>query len=407
MLACLLFSYFARNKERECKIIDPVRPWWCDMYVAMWQHKDSFVRKRKKSKMATQLGALAETSRRLFPIRTLISTNKNALKSTTDGSILVFSQFQQLIDRQNARKTQLRFCLFRPNEREIFSFPLFVSWTGKMVSHTQSRDDLACLIGALPFCSRTHFFPDSCSLSCSALDVAHDSTEVVTKAPYDSRIHAQCCLLAMTWFSEKTANGRPHWQPNSHIGAIFERRAENASKRFSLKIQKEEKILKKMFLVGRSRSNFYTFGGKMQNFLVARCGKIVKSDWKCIESDQQSAGREKSRGKEIFQEHFEKCDSVHEGFMWPIKRRSSVQFTNLKRVRRIFPMKNNFRSKQAPKVEKVGAKRFSWKKLPYFRNTSRTHNSQGRNVYKHNTHRPLYLLRKIFISFLIFCLLSL
>lgn len=43
------------------------------------------------------------------------------------------------------------------------------------------------------------------------------------------------------------------------------------------------------------------------------------------------------------------------------------------------------------------------KKTPYFRNTSRTHKSQGRNVYKTLTHTraPLYLLRKNFISFLI------
>lgn len=126
----------------------------------------------RKSKMATRFSTLAQSSPSTFPIRTLISTNKIALKSTTDGQSMFFGLFQQLIEYQNARKTQLRFCLFRQRERRLFfSFPFNrFSRKGKMVmpsSHTHIR---VCLEFGLPqpiaFCSRTHIFALSGQSDC-------------------------------------------------------------------------------------------------------------------------------------------------------------------------------------------------------------------------------------------------
>lgn len=66
----------------------------------------------------------------------------------------------------------------------------------------------------------------------------------------------------------------------THTHTSSQRRLLRESQQLKVFIEhtEREEILKKMFLVGRSRSNFYTFGRKMQNFPVTFSGKIVKSD---------------------------------------------------------------------------------------------------------------------------------
>lgn len=92
--------------------------WWC--YVCCYVATPTFIVRNPKWR---RFSTLSPDFSSTFPIRTLISTNKIALKSTTDGQSMFSGLFQQLIDYQNARKTQLRFCLFRQRERRFFCFP--------------------------------------------------------------------------------------------------------------------------------------------------------------------------------------------------------------------------------------------------------------------------------------------
>lgn len=57
-----------------------------------------------------------------------------------------------------------------------------------------------------------------------------------------------------------------------------------------------------MFLVGRSRSKIYTVEQKMQNLLATLYGKIVKSDWKCAESNKLSKHRERIQNSKASKE---------------------------------------------------------------------------------------------------------
>lgn len=311
--SCVRIEHTKRVRERKCKIIDPVRPWWW-----LWCGNTNIHSKGSEIQNGDPVFRRPVFSPSNFlPIETLISTNKNALKSTTDGRSTLCRYFQQLIDYRNARKTQLRFCLLwilcEASERAIF-FPS--KWSVHVVScgkHTaeswvglpQLTDDgltytmfeflsLLLSLRALFLCVAPY---DALSQPCLLL-VNRDnlSSETEEKTGNYIAIQAHCSVHTWPWLVER--------EEKTPQQKVFIEHTE----------RRQKIILKKMFLVGRSRSNFNTYGGKMQNFLVALCGKIVKSAWKCVQSVHLS-GIVRKKSVKIGEEMWFGSRGLH--ILWP------------------------------------------------------------------------------------------
>lgn len=136
---------------------------------------------------------------------------------------MFFSRFQQLIDYQNTRKTQLRFCLFR-QPREIFSF--FRSLRkGKMV---KSQIGLASLLSV-----HVHTFPLRFSLvrSLAVRLSVNPRWWCAWKSPYDLATHAQCCLLTKTIWEAKRWKKRATTSTHKHTATCTHRVWEEKKKK--------------------------------------------------------------------------------------------------------------------------------------------------------------------------------
>lgn len=151
---------------------------------------------------------------------------------------------------------------FLPISTTDDEFFLSLRKSGKMVrSHTVEAALLACLNRARRFlCTYTLFRLRSLSDSHRA-SLAHEWSwgcvgAILRVYWCDLTTHAQCRLLMKTiWMHTSTLHD---------TGAMCEKRRKR-QQRFHWAYTARRKILKKMFLVGRSRSNFYTFGKIMQN----------------------------------------------------------------------------------------------------------------------------------------------
>lgn len=165
--------------------------------------------------------------------------------------------------------------------------------------------------------------------------------------------------------------------------------------------RKRRKILKKMFLVGRGRSNFYTFGRKMQKFTVTLCGKFVKSDWKWTESDPQPVLRERTSRKSIFRPELNKMRfDLWRLLSWPINVRPTNK-VKLVRSRKSFP---SFKSKSKFRSDLRIA---SWKKTQLHISETPAAHKPGPKCVQHNSHSAFIYCAKFLLVFSFFLFASL
>lgn len=366
-------SSFRANKERE-NVKLSIR--WgpgliaicVDVQAGNTTFSNSNERKVSQSKMATALSSASK----IFPTDLFPSKHLKALFCCTYKHhrwvIFVFRHIWAINRLSRYTKNSTAFLPISTTREKVFS-----SFVGKMgrQQRTQAKTQLSGLASADSTALMSLFL---CRLA------------VCDRGTVWLATHAHCCLLLKIIRRKIRKEGKT----GNYIAGTHSRKPcvhmRNASQKVSLK--EEKKKLKKMFLVGRSRSNFYTFGRKCRVIQLFNAGKL----WIVLESVSKVISNRCIVKKVV--EKSTAFGKYSKNVIWPV----TAPFRSV--LKRISPGEARLRAagreistESRPNSVKK-AKRFQAlrkeKKINSIFPKHQPHTSQGRNVYN-TTHTARFI----------------